>query len=379
LNGSNELRITPVENKSDLKTFIQIPKTIFKDDPNWVPPLDIERRLHLSKKTNPYFEHARWNAWIAWRGNTPVGRITAQVDPLSLEKHQDNTGFFGMIDAEDNPDTFKALFSAAEAWLKAEGVTRARGPFNLSINDEVGLLIDGFDTDPMFMMGHAKAYFGQRVEECGYAKSKDLLAYIVKTDEFEKPRVMQWLLDKAPETITVRPMDKSKFDQELITLRELFNDAWSDNWGFVPFTEEEFKDLGQTLKLLIASDLIQIAEVNGEPAAFIVALPNLNEVIKNFNGSLLPLGWAKLLWNLKVKFPKSARVPLMGVKKKFHNTLGPALSFLIISKLLDNLAARGVQEIEMSWILEDNAGMNGIIKAIGGKVYKTYRVYDKDL
>ncbi|MET0504247.1 MAG: hypothetical protein ABWZ85_02885, partial [Luteibacter sp.] len=314
-----------------------------------------------------------------FRGDVPVGRISAQIDTLSLERHGDEAGFFGMLDAEDNQETFAALIGAAEDWLRGEGIKRVRGPLSLSINDEVGLLVDGFDTAPYFMMGHAKPYYGQRIEQCGYTKAKDMLAYVVAPD-FPAPKVMNRLLSKSKQRINVRPLDRKRFDEELAVLRDIFNDAWSDNWGFVPFTEAEFKDLGHTLRVLIASELIQIAEVDGVPAAFIVALPNVNEVIKDFGGKLLPFNWAKLLWRLKVGFPKSSRVPLMGVRRSYHNTpLGPGLAFLVIDAVRHHLVARGVKEVELSWILEDNDGMRNIIEAIGGRDYKRYRVYERQL
>lgn len=373
------LRIVPLDSKADLGRFIEFPHAILGSDPAWIAPLHLERRLHLGAKTNPWFEHARWKAWLAYRGDKLVGRISAQIDSLHLELHKDDAGFFGMLDAEDNPETFAALMGAAEEWLRSEGIKRVRGPLSLSINDEVGLLVDGFDTSPYFMMGHSKPYYGTHIEQAGYHKAKDMLAYVVEPN-FPAPKVMKRLLGKSKQSITVRPLDNKRFDQELAVLRDIFNDAWSDNWGFVPFTEAEFKDLGHTLKVLIASELIQIAEVDGVPAAFIVALPNVNEVIKDFNGKLLPFNWAKLLWNLKVKFPKSSRVPLMGVRKSFHNTpLGPGLAFLVIDAVRHHLVARGVQEVELSWILEDNDGMRNIIEAIGGRDYKRYRVYEKEL
>lgn len=379
MSESTPLRVVPMASKADLGRFIALPNTLLHSDPAWVPPLLLERRLHLSAKTNPYFEHARWKAWIAWRGDRPVGRISAQIDDLYLQHHADATGFFGMLDAEDNEETFAALIDAAEGWLRSEGIKRVRGPFNLSINDEVGLLVDGFDTPPVFMMGHARPYYATHIEQCGYRKAQDMLAYMIAPD-FEAPKVMQRLLAKDMQRIRVRPLDRSRFDQELVVLREIFNDAWAENWGFVPFTEAEFKDLGNSLKLLIASELIQIAEVDGEPAAFIAALPNVNEVIKGFGGKLLPFGWAKLLWQLKVRFPKSARVPLMGVRRSFHNTtLGPGLAFLVIDSVRKHLVSRGVQQVELSWVLEDNAGMCNIIESIGGHAYKRYRVYEKHL
>jgi hypothetical protein len=379
LSTSESLRIVPLDSKADLDRFINVPGAIFGSDPAWVPPLHLERRLHLGAKTNPFFEHARWKGWVAFRGDVPVGRISAQIDSLHLQLHADATGFFGMLDAEDSQDTFAALTGVAEEWLRSEGVKRVRGPLSLSINDEVGILVDGFDTPPYFMMGHTRPYTGVRIEECGYRKAKDMLAYVVAPD-FPTPKVMQRLLAKSMQRIRVRPLDRSRFDQELALLRDIFNDAWADNWGFVPFTEAEFKDLGHTLRVLIASELIQIAEVDGEAAAFIVALPNVNEVIRDFNGKLLPFNWVKLLWRLKVRFPTTSRVPLMGVRRSFHHTpLGPGLAFLVIDAVRHHLVARGVKQVELSWILEDNAGMRNIVEAIGGRDYKRYRVYEKAL
>lgn len=378
-NEPPDLHIVAVSGKADLDRFIRLPNQILGSDPTWIPPLMLERRMHLSAKSNPYFEHARWKAWIAWRGPQPVGRICAQIDSLHLERYGDKTGFFGMLDAEDRADTFSALLEAAERWLRDEGIERVRGPLNLSINDEVGLLVEGFDTPPMFMMGHARPYYGTRIEQYGYVKAKDMFAYMI-TPDFEASRAMRRLLARLEGRVRVRPLDRRHFDSELAVLRDIFNDAWADNWGFVPFTEAEFEDLGHSLKLLIASDLIQIAELDGEPAAFMVVLPNVNEAIRDLNGRLLPAGWLKLLWRLKVRFPKSARVPLMGVRRKYHDTpLGPGLAFLVIEACRAPVATRGVKEVELSWILEGNAGMRDIIESIGGRAYKRYRVYERRL
>lgn len=376
---ASRVEVTAVAGKADLARFIRVPTGILGSDPAWVPPLLLERRMHLSPRTNPYFQHAQWQGWIAWREGRPVGRISAQVDQLHLQRYHDATGFFGMLDAEDREDTFAALLETAEKWLYDRDIRRVRGPFSLSINDEVGLLVDGFDTPPVFMMGHARPYYSERVEQRGYRKAKDMLAYMVAPD-FKAPRVMQRLLAGSMQRIRLRPLDRKRFDADLAVLRDIFNDAWADNWGFVPFTEAEFEDLGHSLRLLIAPELIQIAEVDGEPAAFIAALPNVNEVIRGFGGKLLPMGWAKLLWGLKVRFPRSARVPLMGVRRRFHDThLGPGLAFLVIDAVRHHLVSRGVREVELSWVLEDNAGMCSIIESIGGRPYKRYRVYERQL
>ena len=376
---SAPLRIVPVSGKADLAEFIRLPTAIFKDDPNWIPPLFLERKIHLSPKHNPYFQHAKSQAWLAWRGDVAVGRISAQIDQLHLAQHHDATGFFGMLDAEDNQETFAALITTAEQWLAEQGMRRVRGPFNLSINEETGLLIDGFADPPVFMMSHALPYYRERIEQCGYHKAADTLAYLIKPN-FVAPPVMQRLLKMASERVTVRTLDRSRFDEEIMLLRDIFNDAWSENWGFVPFTEAEFKELGQNLKFLLHDEYIQIAEVDGEAAGFIIGMPNINEAIRDLKGKLFPFGWLKLIWRLKIKGPASGRVPLMGVRKKFQKTrLGPGLAFLIIEEVRNELHKRGAHRLELSWILEENAGMRNIIESIGGTAYKRYRVYEREL
>lgn len=373
------LRVIAVSGKTDLEQFIRIPGIILGCDPVWVPPLLLERRMFLSSRSNPYFQHARWQAWIAWRGDQPVGRISAQIDELHLERYGDATGFFGMLDAEDREDTFAALIGTAEQWLHEQGMRRVRGPFNLSINEETGLLVDGFDTPPVFMMGHALPYYSTRIEQCGYKKAKDTLAYMIAPN-FEAPAIMQRLVATSAHRVRVRPLDRKHFDAEMTLMRDIFNDAWSENWGFVPFTAAEIQDLGHNLRFLVDVNMIQFAEVDGEAAAFIVALPNINEAIRDLGGKLLPFGWLKLLWRLKVHFPSSARVPLMGVRRKFQRTrLGPGLAFVVIDAVRAQLHHRGAKQIELSWILEDNAGMRNIIESIGGKAYKRYRIYERHL
>ena len=377
IKDSAALRIVPVNGKADLDQFIRVTALIFKDDPHWIQPLLLERRMHLSTKHNPFFQHAKWQAWIAWRGEHPVGRITAQIDALHLEQHADATGFFGMLDAEDNADTFAALISTAEQWLREQGIQRVRGPFNLSINEEMGLLVEGFTTPPVFMMSHALPYYREHIEQCGYHKAVDTLAYLIAPD-FEHPPIMRRLLAMTSDRVKIRNLDRTRFNDEILLLRDIFNDAWSENWGFVPFTEAEFQELGKNLKFLLDDEGIQIAEVDGEAAAFIIGMPNINEAIRDLNGKLFPFGWLKLLWRLKVRRPASARVPLMGVRQKFQRTrLGTGLVFLIINAMCPELSKRGARILELSWILEGNVGMRNIIESIGGKAYKRYRVYER--
>ncbi|CAB1056229.1 Hypothetical protein associated with Serine palmitoyltransferase [Olavius sp. associated proteobacterium Delta 1] len=375
---NKKLRVVKVEGRPALNDFIRLPWSLYSDDPMWVPPLLLERRMHLSPK-NPYFEHAIFCSWLAYRDDKAVGRISAQIDRLHIDRYQDATGFFGMIEAEDDIQTFRILLDTAENWLRKQGMRRICGPFNLSINQELGLLVDGFDTPPSLMMGHARPYYADRMQDNGYQKEKDLLAYIISTDS-ELSKAVKTITAKVKNRVLIRGLRKSQFVGELQIIRDIFNDAWSKNWNFVPFTNAEFEHLGKDLKMLADEELVKIAEVDGEPAAFMVLLPNINEVIRDLNGRLFPFGWLKILWRLKLKYPKSARIPLMGVRCRYHDSLmGAALAFGVIGEAHRPALKRGLKEVELSWILEDNMGMRGIIEFLGGRVYKTYRIYSKQL
>lgn len=376
--NQDELTVRAVQTQAQLNHFIHLPERLYRDDPNWISPLLFEQKERFSKK-NPYFLHARWQAWVAWRGDRPVGRISAQIDDLHLQKFQDRTGHFGCLEAENDPQVFARLFEEAENWLREAGMQRVTGPFNLSINEECGLQIEGFDTPSRIMMVHGRPFYAQAVEAAGFHKAVDLIAYRQHPD-FEVPRVMQRLVSKVADQIHIRPLNRKRLKSELELLRDIFNDAWSENWGMVPITEAEFEEVGKFMTLLIDDDFVQIAEVDGQPAAMIVCLPNINEAIQDLHGRLLPFGWLKLLWRLKVRYPETARIPLMGVRKKYHHTLfGPALSFLLTDTLRYPVLARGIREMEMSWILEHNSGMRSIIESLGGKACQTFRLYEKAL
>jgi hypothetical protein len=375
------ITIRHVVSRQDKLDFLKVPFPIFQHDPHWVAPLFFERLEHLDPKKNPYFHHADVQLFIAERHGKPVGRISAQADRLRQEHHRDGAGQFGFLDAIDDPAVFAALFGAAGNWLKSRGFTRMQGPFTFSINDETGLLIDGFDTPPNMMMGHARPYYGARVEEQGFAKIKDVLAYYYDHTMQLAPALMQ-TLDKAmkAENIVIRPMEKKHLARDLDIIVSIFNDAWSGNWGFVPFTREEVTKLGNDLKLLVSGDYVAIATYNGEPAAMAVTLPNLNDWIRGLHGRLLPLGWAKLARHLLVGRPRSVRVPLMGVLRKHHGTmLGSAMTIGVIQAVRGYHLSRGVTTGELSWILEDNLPMRRIIERLSGRPYKTYRVYEKPL
>jgi len=372
------IRIEPIHDQARLKQFILFPADVYRSDPAWVPPLYVER-LHTFSQKNPFFAHARWQCWLAYRGTVPVGRISAQIDELYLSRYHMQTGFFGLLEAEDSTEVFEALFHTAEAWLLAEGMTTVQGPFNLSINQECGLLIKGYDYPPMVMMGHARPYYAQHVEDNGYGKAQDLLAYRLGMDRPFPSRITAFL-KKANKSVRIRPLRRKHFQEELAIIKEIFEEAWAENWGYVPFTDAEFSELGQQMKLLVEDDFVQIAEIDGVPSAMLVAFPNIHEVIHDLNGRLWPLGWLKILWRLKVSYPKTGRVALMGVRKRFQSSpLGAAMAYGMIEAVRQAGLRKNIEHVELSWIMEDNTGMRHILESLGAEPYKTYRLYEKSL
>ena len=372
------LEIVPVTSKRLLKAFIKVPWPIYRDDRAWRPPLVMERLMAFSPK-QPVFDHLEWQAWIARRDGRPVGRITAQIDALHQAQHGEGTGFFGLIEGEDDPSLFGALFETAEDWLRQRGMNRIIGPINLNINQEIGLLTEGYDTPPYFMMGHARPYYSQRIEGLGYQPCQHMLAYEAVT-AYEEPRAIAVQRKRLARRINLSTFDRSQKSAELERLRSIFNDAWQNNWGFVPFTEREFQALGQLLLLVVPDDLIWLAEIDGEAVGFIVMLPNINEAIADLNGRLLPWGWAKVLWRLKVRLPASGRVPLMGVRPHLHDgPLGGGVAMSLIHRTREAGLGHGILTTETSWILEDNKGMRAIMERIGGRISKRYTVYEKSL
>ena len=361
------------------RDFLHLPERIYADDPASVAPLFVEQKQRVFKNA-PLFAHCEVAAWVAYRAGVPVGRITAQLDELQpAEADGGPVGYFGMIEAVDDGAVFSALIDTAQNWLKARGAAYMRGPYNLSINEEIGLLVENFDTAPFIMMGHARPWYDARLAEQGLVGIKDLLTYMVRPD-FTAPDVMTKLAERASRKVTIRPFNRKSKAADFEAMRDIFNDAWADNWGFVPFTPEEFEETAKLLTLLLPDDFIQFAEIEGRPVAFITAFPNLNELVGDLRGRLLPLGWAKLLWRLKVKGARSARVALMGVRKEHqYSRLGPTLAFMVIDAVRKAMMRRGVETVEMGWILEDNDGMRHIIEAIGSTIHKRYRVYQKRL
>jgi hypothetical protein len=371
--------IIRVESQAELERFIQVPMRINARNPNYIAPLMFERREALSAKHNPFFQHADVQFWLARKDDRDVGRISAQIDHLAKTDPDAPEGFFGMIAAEDDPQVFAALFAAAESWLLERGRTRAIGPFNLSIWEEVGLQVDGYDTPSMLMMPQDAPFTAVRVEEQGYRKMKDVYAYISGVPVFT-PGVQAKLQRPLPDGMVLRPIRMNRFDEELANLVGILNDAWSENWGSTPITDAETRHLGESLKLILHPRLLWFVEIDGEPAAFVALLPNLNDAVHDLKGKLVPFGWAKLLWRLKVRGVKRGRVPLMGVKKKFaRDRRGIFAPFVILDAIRREGVKLGITEAEYSWILEDNMPMRHILEGFGARIYKTYRLYGKTL
>ncbi|WP_166038151.1 N-acetyltransferase [Sphingosinicella sp. YJ22] len=373
--------VTPVRTKAEKNAFVELQYRLNRDDPNWVPPLRDEVNGLITPGKNPWFEHAEAELFLARRDGRVVGRISAQVDALVLEHMGAGTGQWGMFEAED-AETAQALIAAAEGWLKAKGMTRSLGPFSLGIWDEPGLLVKGQDHPPMVMMGHNLAAYEDWVEAAGYKGVKDLYTYDLDvTNDF--PPLIQRIVASGQKNprIRVRNVDKSRFDEEAALILSILNDAWGDNWGFIPLTDSEIAFAGEKLKPLVFEDMIRIAEYDGEPVAFMMSLPNINRVLKGLDGKLFPFGWAKILWWLKRGKFGEARVPLMGVVKRLQaSRIASQLAFMLIGTIRAEAGPKyAISRGEVGWILDDNQGMVAIADAIEAKINRVYRVYEKAL
>ena len=376
-----DLTVRPVATKADKKAFIALAYRINADDPNWVPPLKDEVNGLITPGKNPWFEHARAQFFLAERGGRIVGRISAQVDELVLEHMAPGLGQWGMLEAEDE-EAARALLDAAEAWLRDQGMSRSMGPFSLGIWDEPGLLIHGHDHPPMVMMGHNRAAYEAWVEHAGYAKAKDLFTYDLDVTKPFPPLVQRIVaMGEKNDKIRIRQIDKSHFDAEAELILSILNEAWSDNWGFIPLTDSEIAYAGKKLKPIVLEDMILIAEYEGEPVAFMMALPDINPFIADLKGELFPFGFVKLLSRLKKMRPSGGRVPLMGVLRKLHGSrLASQLAFMMIEYIRRaGNGHYGITRAEVGWILDDNTPMISIADAIQARRNRTYRIYEKAL
>jgi len=356
---------------------------LYANDPNWVPPLRSEaRELIEGIKTNPWFGHGRLQMWMVEQDGEIVGRISAQVDELVQTHIAAGLGHWGLFECVDDPTVAHLLLDTAEAWLREQGITSAQGPFSISIWDEPGLLISGFDRPPTVMMGHHLRYYAPLIEAHGYAKVKDMHTYEVSI-EHPFPDAVQRIVAAGERAgrIRIREVVKANFAAEAALILDILNDAWAKNWGTVPLTPLEVEHVGKKLKPIVYQDLIRIAEIDGVPQGFMIALPNLNELTADLGGRLFPFNWARLLWRLRKPKVNRIRVPLMGVRTALQGTRQASImAFLMIEYIRDAAALNyGAKRAEIGWILEDNGPMRSIADVIEAKVTRTYRIYERAL
>lgn len=380
---SSSIEIIPVTGSKLLREFLAVPDFIYADDPAWRPQLKFERAAHLNPQKNPgaaALENRQ--LFLAKRGEEFVGRIAAFINPAHDSHYNETAGFFGFFDCEGNKSTGASLLEAAQFWLQTRKVGRIIGPAQWSVNEECGLLIDGFTTPPVVMMPHGRADYKDMIEMQGFTKAVDMLAYQSELSAgYPRPKMAQAMVKSADRNkdIVIRPMG-SNFMDEVSVVMDIFNDAWSDNWGFVPFSDKQIEHMAKEIKPIMFKEGLWVGEYKGVPIAYIWMIPDLNEAIRDIEGNLWPLGWMKLLWRLKVSGVKQARIPLMGIRKEYHNS---RTGLSIVAKLCETVfeAARqkGFTHCELSWVLEDNAGMKSICEQAGAIPYKTYRMYEKRL
>ena len=369
--------VSEVVTGRDMDRFIRFPWRIYRHDPNWVPPLISDTRAFLDRRKNPFFEHAEAKFLLATDPAGRIrGRIAAIVNHRHAETHGEPVGFFGLFECEDDHETAAALFGAAADFLRSHGMTVMRGPENMSVNDDIGLLIEGFDSPPAIMMPFNRPYYPTLVESCGFRKAMDLYAYYGDANEQQIPeRIARGIaLCQRRYKFRVRPIDLSRFDEELRQIHTVYTQAWEQNWGAVAMTRNEFDHLAAQFKSVIDPDLCLIAEVGTEVAGFSLALPDFNQVLIRLNGRLFPFGILKLLWyRRKIDM---IRVLTMGTIKKFRHM---GIDSCFYYETWKRASSKGMHRGEMSWILEDNAPMNNALRNLGLKVYKRYRLYDRSL
>jgi hypothetical protein len=364
----------------DLEAFLRVPELLYAGDPGFVTPLHFEQKERLTPKKNPFFQHAEATLFTAYKDDQLVGRISAQIDREHLKRYGDQTGFFGFFDTINDPRVGRALVEAATTWLKVRGMERMRGPFSLSINQEAGMLVEGQAEPSMFMMAYHRAYQAEIASAAGLSKCKDLLGWRYQVGDVPKRALKAHEDVRIMPEVRIRSVRKSHVAEDVRIVVDVFNDAWADNFHFVPMTEPELAKMASDMKFILDEQIALIAEIDGKPAAIALALPNLNELIHDLDGKLFPFGALKLLYRTKFKRPKSALLILLGVKGAFRSKKRyGALSTALYVEMAKRGAAVGYEWGELGWTLEDNRPVNLAIRNMGGAVYKRYRIYEKRL
>lgn len=366
----------------DTSDFIRAGYEVFGDDPSWIPPLEMMIRERLDPAKDPFHRHAEVALFTAWKDGALVGRTSATIDRTWLDTWHDDTGHFGFFDTKDDPEVASALLREAEAWLRARGMKRMNGPMSLSANHDVGVLVSGNEHPPVVDMGHSRVWQGALAEAYGLVKEKDVFAWRYDvTDGFNPRTEKAWAQLKEHPEIVLRSVKLSRMRDELGLLMQIYNETWAGKWGYAPLESDELDKIAADLKLVIDPDMAFIAEIDGVPGGMCITVPNLNEAIADLNGQLFPFGWAKLLWRVKANSPKSARVILLGVREAVRKNMKKYgfLSAAMYVEVAKRGIAKGYEWAEMSWTREDDAPINLGIRSMGGRPYKTYRVYEKRL
>lgn len=383
---ASAIEIIPVKTRQQKRAFVELSYRLNAGDRHWVPPLKSEAHALITPGKNPWFHHGVAQLFLARQDMRIVGRISAHIDRLALDQPPEKgfgpgTGFWGLFEAE-TPDIAEKLLDAAADWLRDKSMTRMLGPVSISMWDEPGLLIAGHDSPPSVMMGHNNAVYQRWIEQLGHTGVQDLVNYRLPISD-GLPELTRRIVAMGEKSgrIRIRPVDKSKFDAEAALIIGILNDAWSGNWGFIPWTEQEIAYGGKKLKAIVYEDLIRIAEVDGEPVAFMMTIPNLNEKLIGYGGSLLPFNWARLLWWLRKPKVQTMRVPLMGVVKRLQSTrMASQLAFMMIEYIRRSAVADyGATHGDFGWVLASNTPMQSVGEAVGGTINRTYRIYEKQL
>ncbi|MGM0743923.1 GNAT family N-acetyltransferase [Rhodohalobacter sp.] len=368
--------VTFITTDVEKKEFINFPYSHYEDDEYWVPPLLMEQKKLLNPQKNPFYKNAEIALFNAEHEGKPAGRLAAIIDHRYNDYHNAKTGFFGFFECIDRQSTADLLFRVAEDWLRDRGMADVLGPANPSMMDEIGILVEGFDKYPSIMMPYHKSYYDELLKGSGYEKEMDLLTYLVTQDSVDRDRAnraMEIVKKRLP-SISIRKIKLKKIKEEVKIIREIFNSAWKNNWGFIPLSSEEFDALAKDLKTIVDPDFAHIAEIDGKPVAFSVALPDYNQIFRDMNGKLLPFGWLKIL--IKKNKIDKVRTALMGVIPEYQ---GRGIDVLLHREAIENGLVEGVYSSEVGWILENNVQMVRVAEKIGGTLDKRYRMYKKTL
>ena len=366
----------------DTGAFIEAAFEVFRGDKAWIAPLHMMVKERLDPKKDPCHEHIEVALFTAWKDGKLVGRVSASVDRGWLDLWKDSTGHFGYFDTIDDEEVARALLDRAEQWLLAKGMKRINGPMSLSANQEIGLLVSGFEHPPVLDMGHSRDYQGALAEKCGYTKEKDLFAWRYEsTGQFNARSLNAWTAITALPEVRLRSVEISNLRDELGVIMDIYNENWAGKWGYVPLGAKELDKLASDMSLVLDPSIAFIAEIDGKPAGMCIAVPNLNEAISDMGGSLFPFNWAKLLWRTKVRNPQSSRLILLGVRHQVRKNMKRygGLSAAMYVEVAKRGFAKGYKWGELGWTREDDAPINLGIRSMGAKIYKTYRVYEKSL